>query len=376
MRSVKSQTCLATSSHDNVPEWGDPYQYPAGYDDFVSFHPPGSEGWPYPHLAYLRPWNPPGASTSQGNYDIAAWPITNGYLGEVEQRARGTAYPLTNQPIFNLSGSSRPGPIMGPGPWQLLPRQLIVPSTSDVHGNGYVDLNPKIQHFPAEPNAFLDISSNTVEFLSSFGPKTLATLTTVPPCKWMELEHPRYPWKIRVTAQVPRQGCLGGVSIQDVLTAISDDLQKEVSPTEAHSVSGTTDAFKRQRSASWRHTDGRSRTPLKRLHWLGSQSVQFFGISPHTTDPARWIMHFGHDQLPEKPLPPLPQEDSPVSDDPPEYPWGEQEHMRAYEPIFVWIQQADGQLRAVQMGRDACPPTDYPRDQKRRRRRQRYAALA
>lgn len=113
----------------SIPEWGDPSQYPASpFDGFVSYHPPGSEGWPYPNLAYLRPWPPPGATTSTGLYDHAAWPLTNGVYGSCSKSNHIIRHPRHHQPVFHMSGASRPGSIMGPSNLQKVPRHLAVPS--------------------------------------------------------------------------------------------------------------------------------------------------------------------------------------------------------------------------------------------------------
>ena len=113
-----------------IPEWGDPYKYPAGYDGFVSFHPPGSEGWPHSRLAYLRPWPPPGATSSSGTYNAAAWPLCNGYYGDDLPRHRRTVYPLSNQPVFDADGRSRPGPMMRVSAGTRVPKRLFQPSIS------------------------------------------------------------------------------------------------------------------------------------------------------------------------------------------------------------------------------------------------------
>lgn len=114
--------------NSTTPEWGDPLEYPAGYDGFVSFHPPGSEGWPYRNIAYLRPWPPPGASSSSANYNAAAWPLCNGTYGDDVIRDRRTAYPLSNQYVYRWDSQSRPGPMKRVTAGAHVPRGLINPS--------------------------------------------------------------------------------------------------------------------------------------------------------------------------------------------------------------------------------------------------------
>lgn len=153
----------------------------------------------------------------------------------------------------------------------------------------------------------------------------LQELTTVPPCKWMRLEHPKYPWKILVTADVPSPGALAGVTIRRVLSAIAEDLQKEVSQVEAHSVRGMRTAVERhQTSLTPDYYGGAAYAPLKRLHWLGTRTIRFLGLSAHPVDADVFVMHFAHDLLPEKPLPAIPSlPESHPAYDPPEYPWHE-----------------------------------------------------
>ena len=174
----------------------------------------------------------------------------------------------------------------------------------------------------------------------------------------MELEHPRYPWKIRVTAQVPAQGCLAGVTVEDVFTAIFENLRTDV---EAYSVWGTSDAIKRFQASVVRTDSKYSRySRLKRLHWLGTRSVHFLGISADKQDPARWYMHFSHDDLPERPLPPLP-----LDDEPPEY------ELSSSNPSFIVLEQ-EGIFRAVRIEpyryQSDCPPPVRERKYPRRQR--------
>jgi len=223
---------------------------------------------------------------------------------------------------------------------QHVPKRLIHPSQSDVYGYGYVDLNSHLFYRRDDPLPKIDMTVSDINYLDDFTPDSLSKAATVPPCKWMELHHPRYPWKIMVTAQVPTQGCLAGVTVEDVFTAVFDDLRKDVTTSDAYAVLGTTDALQRHRlspSRSSRGTSGFSR--LKRLHWLGTRSVQFLGITPDKDDPARWFMHFSHDDLPERPLPPLPQVEE---DSPPEY------ELTSTVPSFIVLQQ-DGVYRAVRI---------------------------
>lgn len=351
-----------------IPEWGDPYEYPAGYDGFVSFHPPGSEGWPYDNLAYLRPWPPPGATSSSGPYSTAAWPLCNGSHGDTSPRHRRTAYPLRNQPVYHTNGASRPGPMTRVVPGVHVPKHLVTPSISDEFGFGFVELNTNLQYQREDDRSpLIDVTQSEIKYLSDYSPESLSSLTTVPPCKWMELEHPRYPWKITVTAQVPAQGFLAGVTIEDVFIAIFEDLRKPVTSVEAYSVLGTSDALRRHEAATMR-ADGRvgGFSRLKRLHWLGTRSAHFLGISPDKHDPARWRMHFSHDDLPERPLPPLP-----LDDDPPEY------ELNSSSPSFIILEQG-GVYRAVRVEpcrHHATEALQIPRNEKHHRRRSRSRHL-
>src|ERR1700761_8327217 len=92
----------------------------------------------------------------------------------------------------------------------------------DLDGDGpvQVQLHPELFHHPAERRKLCTISSETP--LSTVSRKIQIIkpeLTTVPPCKWMILEHPRYPWKINVTAKVPLKGHIAGVTANDVVEA-------------------------------------------------------------------------------------------------------------------------------------------------------------
>jgi len=345
-----------TDRDAGVPEWGDPYDYPAGYDGYVSFHPPGSEGWPYPNHSYLRPWPPPGATSSSGAYNAAAWPLSNGYYGDIMPRHRRTAYPLSNQPVYHIDGSSRPGPMMRVA-GQHLPCNLIQPSSTDEYGYGYVDLRSEIHYQRGDPSPLIHITHSEIQYLGDFTPRSLSKTTTVPPCKWMRLEHPRYPWKIVVTAQVPAQGCLAGVTLDDIFMAVADDLRRDVTSVEAYSVLGASDALQRQHVASLRDGRPASFSRLKRIHWLGMRSVQFLGITPDKHDPELWHMHFSHDDLPERPLPSIPLED----DSPPEY------ELSSTVPSFIIIDQG-GVYRAVRIEPSLVHPAEtalpYHRDRK------------
>jgi len=346
--SLRSSQAAQQDSTESIPEWGDPSVYPAGYDGFVSFHPPGSEGWPSPQLAYLRPWPPPGATSETTSWSNSAWPIVNGPFADTSFRSKGTAYPLTNMPLFDKNGASRPGPIVGPGPWQHIPRSMIDSGKYDYFGATEVDLRPELFYDPYDPNPSLDFSTESADFPSPYEDDTWCDMTTVPPCKWMILEHPRYPWKITVTAKVPRQGCVAGVTVRDVLKALHEDFRKEVKPFQAYSVDGFEDALQRQHTANLTHNGSyASWMGLQRLHWLGTRRIRFLGLTPHHEDPSRWTMHFAHDSLPEKPLPPIPPptildhgyDDMP----PPAYSSGEDE----YPDTIIYVER-DGRIRAVQ----------------------------
>jgi hypothetical protein len=173
-------------------------------------------------------------------------------------------------------------------------------------------------------NALVDVSDSYTSF-SVDESRRLQELSTVPPCKWMRLEHPKYPWKILVTADVPSPGALAGVTIGRVLSAIAEDLQKEVSQVEAHSVRGMRNAIERhQSSLTPDYYGGAAYAPLKRLHWLGTRSIRVLGLSAHAVEADVFTMHFAHDLLPEKPLPAIPSlPESHPAYDPPEYPWHE-----------------------------------------------------
>ena len=224
--------------------------------------------------------------------------------------------------------------------------RLVLIRFVDEYGCGYVDLRPNLHYQREDPSPLVGITHSEIQYLGDFTPEALSWTATVPPCKWMVLRHPRYPWKITVTAQIPDQGCLAGVTTDDILTAVFDDLRKDVTAVEAHSVLGTTDALQRHHLISLRTPN--TFTRLKRLHWLGTRSVQFLGISPDKQDPALWHMHFSHDDLPERPLPPLPRDD-----DPPEY------ETSSTLPSFIVLEQ-DADYRAVRIEPYLYQSTELP----------------